>query len=76
MTLYVNTMVSAETNTVADAFATPHLQMAHTDLLVAEATPAPSHRVEAWVQYYEYFNRLNEDMQVINVLACANTSAC
>eukprot|EP00324_Dicrateria_rotunda_P011361 CAMPEP_0206174372 /NCGR_PEP_ID=MMETSP1474-20131121/51857_1 /ASSEMBLY_ACC=CAM_ASM_001110 /TAXON_ID=97495 /ORGANISM="Imantonia sp., Strain RCC918" /LENGTH=164 /DNA_ID=CAMNT_0053583845 /DNA_START=28 /DNA_END=519 /DNA_ORIENTATION=+ len=33
------------------------------ETLVVESPPAPSPRVEGWVQYYEYFHRLNEDMQ-------------
>ena len=39
--------------------------MAQTEhALAAEQPPAPSPRVEGWVQYYEYFHKLNDDMQV------------
>ena len=39
--------------------------MAQTEhALATEQPPAPSPRVEGWVQYYEYFHKLNDDMQV------------
>mmetsp|Transcript_25821 Transcript_25821/g.59038 ORF Transcript_25821/g.59038 Transcript_25821/m.59038 type:complete len:506 (+) Transcript_25821:36-1553(+) len=37
--------------------------MVQNDSLVIEQASVPSHRVEGWVQYYDYFHKLNDDMQ-------------
>ncbi|KAL3892896.1 MAG: hypothetical protein SGPRY_014676 [Prymnesium sp.] len=45
--------------------------MVQTEAIVIEQTSAPSARVEGWVQYYEYFHKLSDDIQ-----ACARARAC
>ena len=43
----------------------PRVQMPQTDqTTIVEQPTAPSQRVEGWVQYYEYFHKLNDDIQV------------
>eukprot|EP00966_Prymnesium_polylepis_P105675 2447543-Prymnesium_polylepis.1 len=45
------------------------------EMLEVESPSSPSARVEGWVQYYEYFHKLSEDMQVDAASATAAADA-